>query len=231
MALLKQSRKSYQTYGFSADATLRAENIVFDAMGYPAFDVVLNGQKLFAAKLNVPGRHNVLNALAALCIARRFGVSDAAIISALSEYTLTKRRFEYYGEVNGVKFYHDYAHHPNEIAACLSAATHTPHERIWCVFQLNSWSRGKTLYEKYIRCFSDADFVLVPDIYPGREQDRGLIHATDLVRGIREQGKACEYLPTFAEIRNYLRAHAKPGDLVLGVGSGDIHVQLRTLMK
>jgi UDP-N-acetylmuramate--alanine ligase len=231
VALLQASGKPYSTYGFGAGARLRAENIAFSPEGNPSFDCLLDGAPLMRVTLNVPGRHNVMNALAAISVARHLGADDDAIAAALSEYTLTKRRFEHYGTVNGVKFVHDYAHHPNEIAACLNAAVHTPHQRIWCVFQLNSWSRGKTLYDKYIRCFTDADFVLVPDIYPGREQDRGLIHATDLVRGIREQGKACEYLPTFADIRGHLKAHARPGDLVVGVGSGDIHVQFRTLME
>ncbi|MFZ5975614.1 MAG: UDP-N-acetylmuramate--L-alanine ligase [Bacillota bacterium] len=231
MRLLKESNKPYAAYGFGSEAQLRAENIVFSELGNPSFDCVLNGERLFSVSLNVPGMHNVMNALAAICVARHLGVSDGALLDALKGYTLTKRRFEDYGTVNGIHYFHDYAHHPSEIEACLNAAKHYPHNRIWCIFQCNSYSRGKTLFDKYARCFKDADFVLVPDIYPGREQDKGLIHARDLVRGIREAGKSCEYLPTFPDIRDYLKEHAREDDLVLGVGSGDVHLQLRTLME
>ena len=231
MRLLRESNKRYSTYGFGPDARLRARNIVYDRLGNPSFECLIDGEYLFTVSLNVPGRHNVMNALAAISVARHLGVQDHAILEALSEYTLTKRRFESYGTVGGIHYFHDYAHHPSEIEACLDAATHYPHNRIWCIFQCNSYSRGKTLFDKYSICFKDADFVLVPDIFPGREQDKGLIHACDLVRGIRSTGKPCEYLPTFPDIRDYLKEHAQPDDLVLGVGSGDVYLQLRTIME
>lgn len=231
LRLLRESGKPYATYGFGPDAQLRAEDIAYSAMGNPSFNCSFNGESLFSVSLGIPGRHNVMNALAAIFVARHLNVPDRTIVEALGEYTLTKRRFECYGTVNGIQFFHDYAHHPSEIEACLNAAKHYPHNRIWCVFQCNSYSRGKTLFDKYAQCFADADFVLVPDIYPGREQDKGLIHARDLVRGIREAGKPCEYLPTFPEIRDFLKEHARPDDLVLGVGSGDVNLQLKTLME
>ena len=229
--LLSESGKPWATYGFGPDAMLRAHDISYDETGNPSFACSAGGEPLFHATLNVPGRHNVMNALAAISVATHLGAPDGAILEALGAYTLTKRRFESYGTVNGIHYFHDYAHHPSEIEACLNAAKHTPHNRIWCIFQCNSYSRGKTLYDKYSCCFADADFVLVPDIYPGREQDKGLIHARDLVRGISGCGKPCEYLPAFEDIRAYLAEHAEPNDLVLGVGSGDVYIQLRTIME
>lgn len=229
--LIKKSEKQYETYGFGDTCSLTAKNITFDKFGNPSFDCYKDNTLLFNVSLNVPGKHNVMNSLAAISVSLHLGIDKDAIVSALSQYTLTKRRFEHYGEVNGVDFYHDYAHHPSEISACLAAAANCPHNKIWCVFQLNSYSRGKTLYDKYIKCFKDADFVLVPDIYPGREQDKGLIHATDLVKGISLEGTDCTYLPTFEDIRDYLWEKATPGDIVVGVGSGDIHIQLRTLIN
>ena len=231
MQLLSESNRPWATYGFGPDAHLRGHDVAYDQTGNPSFGCSVGGEPLFTASLNVPGRHNVMNALAAISVARHLKVPDDAIVEALGAYTLTRRRFEHYGTVNGIHYYHDYAHHPSEIEACLNAAKHTPHNRIWCIFQCNSYSRGKTLFDKYSRCFLNADFVLVPDIYPGREQDKGLIHARDLVRGISGSGKPCEYLPTFEDIRAHLLKYAQPEDLVLGVGSGDVYIQLRTTME
>jgi UDP-N-acetylmuramate--alanine ligase len=128
-------------------------------------------------QLNVPGKHNVVNALGAIVIADRLGIPFATYSEALRRFRNTKRRFEYYGERNGVKVFHDYGHHPSEIRATLDAATRVPHKRLYCVFQCNSYTRARTLFCSNVTCFMDADSVLVPDIYPGREKDTGVVHA------------------------------------------------------
>ena len=134
------------------------------------------------------------------------------------------------GEKNGVKIYHDYGHHPNEIAATLQAAVHVPHKRVFCVFQCNSYTRAKTLFCENVTCFKNAYKVLVPDIYPGREVDTGIVHAKDMVEGINKETNNAIYLSTFESIADYLEANAKPGDIVITVGSGDVYKQTKKLL-
>ncbi|MGI6160504.1 MAG: UDP-N-acetylmuramate--L-alanine ligase [Christensenellales bacterium] len=219
------------TYGLSSpEAAWTASNITYGEFGNPSFDCVHNGEVVCRVDLIVPGRHNIINALAAISLSHAFGIEAAHSAEALKDYTLAKRRFEFYGEKNGVKLFHDYAHHPSEITACLDAASRYPHNRIWCIFQCNSFSRAKTLFDKYATAFTHADFVLVPDIYPGREVDTGIIHATDLVRVISSSGTNCKYLPTFEDIKKHVSANAKSGDIVVAVGSGDVFKKVRILL-
>ncbi|MGI6175509.1 MAG: UDP-N-acetylmuramate--L-alanine ligase [Christensenellales bacterium] len=219
------------SYGLSGDGDYVAANIRYDTQGKPSFDCLYKGDFLFNAKLDVVGKHNVQNALGAIAVARHFGVSDAVIVDALAQYRLAKRRFEYYGDMGGVQLYHDYAHHPSEIMACLNAASKVPHQKLWVIFQCNSYSRAITLFDKYALAFEDADTVIIPDIYPGRETDTGLIHATDLAKGIKKSCKDTMYIPTFAEIRDYLKQYASAGDIVLALGSGDVYMQIRQFLQ
>ena len=149
----------------------------------------------------------------------------------MKKYRLAGRRFELLGEKNGVKIIHDYAHHPSEIAACLKAATHYPHHKIWAVFQCNSYTRAKTLKNKYAKSFADADMVIVPDIYPGRDIDKGEIHARDLVGAIAGYNKNVIYIKTFEEINAYLENHAHKGDIVITLGSGSVNTESLKLLK
>jgi UDP-N-acetylmuramate--alanine ligase len=181
--------------------------------------------------LEVPGSHNMANALSAFVICHSvFGVDIETAAKALKAYRLVGRRFEYMGENNGVKVFHDYAHHPSEIKACLDAARRYPHKKLWAVFQCNSFTRAKTLKDKYAFSFGAVDCVLVPDIYPGRDIDTGEIHATDLVAAIKPNAKACEYIATFEEISTFLDQNVQEGDLVITLGSGDVYRQTNKLL-
>ncbi len=227
--LLSSHKGRKLSYGME-NADFTPANIVYDENGRPAFDLVKNGETLGRIVLGVPGPHNIINAIAAAVAALEAGAGMETISSALSQFRNAQRRFEYYGERNGVRYYHDYGHHPAEIAATLAAAGLVPHKRLWCVFQCNSYTRAKTLFTGEVSCFNRADETLVPDIYPGREQDDGSVHARDMVNGINAGGGNARYLATFGEIREYLDAHAAPGDLVVTVGSGDVYIQTKTLL-
>ena len=196
------------------------------------FRVAYQGKELGEIRLNVPGRHNAANALCAVAIALDLGVSFDVCAHALAEYTLTGRRFERMGDVDDVAIYHDYAHHPTEIAACLEGARSVCQGKLWALFQCNSYSRARTLFTENVTCFQDADGVLVPDIYPGREVDTGEVHARDMVAGINggEGKEKAVYIPTFEEIALYLRQHWQPGDMVVTLGSGDVYVQTGKLL-
>ena len=216
-------------YGLqSGDYT--AENIRPNDREGVTFDVLHQGHPLFEIQLRVPGTHNVINALAAITAAMHYGAEPQAIIDALAEYTLTRRRFEYYGDVNGAKIYHDYAHHPNEIRACLQGARSLCKGKLYVVFQCNSYTRAKTLFCDHVDCFHDADEVLVPDIYPGRETDDGSVHATDMVKAIMNGGVCALYLPSFDDIRIDLHQRLHSGDFVVTLGSGDVYIQTNTLL-
>jgi len=199
-ALADKSDLKVVTYGLTG-GEYTAADIEFDALGNAGFAVVRRGEALGRVQLSVPGMHNVVNALGAIAVSDHFGVSFPVLAKALHDFHNTRRRFEFYGERNGVKVFHDYGHHPNEIRATLDAATRVPHKKLFCVFQCNSYTRARTLFCNNVTCFRDADMVLVPDIYPGREKDPGIVHARDMVRAINKESDNAVYIPTFEEIR------------------------------
>lgn len=228
-ALADQSAHTVVTYGLSG-GDFTAEKIGFDAIGNAGFNVLRRGETLGRVQLSVPGMHNIMNALGAIAVADRFGIPFSVLAQALYDFQNTRRRFEYYGERNGVRVFHDYGHHPSEIRATLDAAKRVPHKKLYCVFQCNSYTRARTLFCQNVTCFTDADHVLVPDIYPGREKDTGLVHARDMVAAINETSRNAVYIPTFEEIRLFLDEHAEEGDLVVTVGSGDVYRQTKKLL-
>lgn len=216
--------------GGNADYTMT--DLTFDDRGCPTFTVLYHGEPQGQVSLRVPGGHNAMNALAAVALAHTvFGISIEESANALCRYNLTGRRFEKVGERDGVVIYHDYAHHPAEIQACLEAASRVPHRKLWVLFQCNSFTRARTLKDKYALSFEKADQVMVPDLYPGRDIDTGDIHATDLVRAIDDHSHNCIYLPTFQDIKTYLLANWQPGDMVVTLGSGDVYKQQMILLN
>ena len=228
-ALMAEHTGRKLSYGMK-DADYTPANITYDDNGCPGFDIMFRGEKLMHIQLRIPGEHSVMNAIAAAAVAREIGADDKCIASALSAFRNTRRRFEYYGERNGVKYYHDYGHHPSEIGATMKAASNVKHNKLFCVFQCNSYTRAKTLFLNDVTCFNLADETLVPDIYPGREKDDGSVHARDMVAAINAGGGHATYLGTFENIRDYLDSHANAGDLVVTIGSGDVYIQTKKLL-
>ncbi|MCR5808311.1 MAG: UDP-N-acetylmuramate--L-alanine ligase [Clostridiales bacterium] len=207
------------------------ENAVYDEYGCPSYDLYFRGENLGRVVLHVPGRHNMLNSVAAMAVALSHGTEFDTAASALAAFENTRRRFEYYGERDGVRVFHDYAHHPAEIRAAVDSALRTPHKRVFCVFQCNSYTRAKTLFCGHQGdCFAGVSKVLVPDIYPGREKDDGTVHARDMVRAINEATGNALYLATFEEISDWLKENAEAGDVVVTLGSGDVYIQTKKLL-
>lgn len=226
--LAAQCGRRTVTYGF-ADADYTAVDETYDSDGCASF-TVCSPYGDASVKLSVVGRHNMANALAAVTVCSEvFGINPADAGKALKKYRLAGRRFEFMGEKNGVKIIHDYAHHPSEIAACLEAASRYPHKKLIAVFQCNSFTRAKTLKSKLATCFGYADIVIVPDIYPGRDIDRGEIHARDLADAIGQHA-SCVYIPTFEEISEYLEKNASCGDIVVTLGSGSVGRETKKLL-
>ncbi|MGP1348378.1 MAG: UDP-N-acetylmuramate--L-alanine ligase [Stomatobaculum sp.] len=206
------------------DAEVYAEQIEYDACGFPSFIPVVAGERQERLALHVPGEHNVSNALAAIAAGAALGLSFAEIRSGIEAYQGTARRFEKKGELGGVTIIDDYAHHPQEIEATLHAAQHYPHERLWCVFQPHTYSRTKALLPEFAEALRLADRVVLADIFAARETDALGVSAGDIARRINETepGKAI-YLPGFSRIETYLLETLSPGDLCITMGAGDVY--------
>ncbi|RXI40551.1 UDP-N-acetylmuramate--L-alanine ligase [Clostridium tetani] len=210
------------TYGLNK-GDIQAKNITFDNKGCASFDVVKDSSVLFSVKLNVPGNYNVLNALASICVSFALNIDKESIIKGLESFYGTHRRFELKGIRNDVTVIEDYAHHPTEIKATLSAAKNYPSNRILCVFQPHTYTRTYSLFEDFTESFYNTDTLILADIYPAREKDTGIVSSDMLGNKLREKNVNCINLHSFEDISDYLKKETKPGDLVLIMGAGDIY--------
>ncbi len=210
------------TYGLSSGSDYTASQVTYDESGFPSFILSRQngGERKFS--LRVHGDHNILNALAAIALADLLGLSDEVIHAGLAAFTGTDRRFEYKGQVNGVNIINDYAHHPTEIRATLSAAAQYPHRRLWCVFQPHTYTRTKAFLEEFASALSLADEIILADIYAAREKDTLGISSETLQEKIRSLGHSCHYFPTFEAIENYLLKNCTKDDLLITMGAGDV---------
>ncbi|MBQ1508235.1 MAG: UDP-N-acetylmuramate--L-alanine ligase, partial [Erysipelotrichaceae bacterium] len=211
---------TYSAQGGKADYT--ADLISYNEHGNASFRAKAKGKDLGTFTLEVPGQHNVANALAVIALGCELGLDAGTLRKGFSSFRGTNRRFEYKGMVNNVTIIDDYAHHPTEIKATLRTAQKVPHETIWCVFQPHTYTRTKALLPQFAEALAIADKVLVADIYAARELDIYGISSGDLAEEIQKLGTDCLYLPTFSEIEDHLRAQIRPGDLVITMGAGNI---------
>lgn len=217
------------TYGLNPQAMVRAENCDMRADGC-GFDVVIqNGETTRIEGLHLPmaGWHNVSNALAAIAVARELDVADDAIKSGLASFGGVKRRFTTTGVVDGVRIVDDYGHHPVEIAAVLKAARQVTATsdggRVIAVVQPHRYTRLRDLLEEFSTSFSDADSVIVADVYPAGEAPIEGVDKHALVEGVRRYGhRHVQALENAAVLPRLIREEAKSGDLVVLLGAGDI---------
>jgi UDP-N-acetylmuramate--alanine ligase len=188
------------------------------------FTPVIRGRRLRPARLPVIGDHNVRNALAALAVATELGLDPEGAAEALATYRGVERRFERLGYCDGFEVVDDYAHHPTEIRATLAAARKHYDRRLIAIFQPHLYSRTRDLLDDFGAAFADADVVVIADIYAARELPTGDISSADLYRLVceRNPGKPVAYLPSFEEIARFAQENARPGDMVLTIGAGDI---------
>ncbi|MGV9007156.1 MAG: UDP-N-acetylmuramate--L-alanine ligase [Brevundimonas sp.] len=213
------------TYGLNPQAMVRAENCDMAADGC-RFDVVIqNGETTRIDGLHLPmaGWHNVSNALAAIAVARELGVSDEAIRSGLAGFGGVRRRFTTTGVVNGVRIVDDYGHHPVEIAAVLKAARQVTEGRVIAVMQPHRYSRLRDLMQEFSTSFSDADVVVIADVYPAGEAPIEGVDKDALVDGVRRYGhRHVSALQALTDLPAVVAAEARPGDVVVLLGAGDI---------
>ncbi len=210
------------SYALSGDADYTAADIVFNDKGCGSFTCLYKGQPIGGFTLNVPGIHNVSNALAAIAMGRYLGLDVGTIAEGLAAFTGTDRRFEYKGQMEGVTVVDDYAHHPTEIKATLAAARRYPHRELWVIFQPHTYSRTIMLMEEFAEALSAADHVVLAEIYAARETNDTGISSADLAKVIARYGTDVHYFPTFSEIQDYVREKCVNGDLLITMGAGNV---------
>jgi len=181
-------------------------------------------------ELGVPGRHNIQNALAAIAVSHICGVDFNSASSALIEFKGANRRFQKIGTFNDISIYDDYAHHPTEIKATLTAARTLKPKRIVAVFQPHRFSRTKLLLKEFGNAFSEADLIIVNEIYPAGEKQIPGINAKLIIQQIMDKtGIKAEYVYHREDISKMLLKLIKPGDLVMTIGAGDIYLTAKEL--
>jgi len=223
-ARLQTSKRHLVAYGcteshsvFASESVIARDLKPIPGQGY-SFTTLLQGTRLFV-RLQVPGRHNVLNALAALTVARLLGLDIQAAARALEQFKGSGRRFEVLGEASGVIVIDDYAHHPTEIRATLSAARgRYPGRRIWAVWQPHTYSRTKALFHGFASAFSDADAVIVTEVYRSREVPEKF-SAEQVVWAMDHP--AVQFIPELPSVSDYLIAHLSRGDVLIVLSAGD----------
>lgn len=207
------------TFGFSAENDYHAEDVENTARARERFSVVTKDGRRARVTLSIPGRHNIYNALAAFAAADRMGVETDRIVQSLHTFTGVHRRFELLGRFGGITIADDFAHHPTELTATLTAAKQMGFSRVWAVFQPHTYSRTYLLLDDFAKALRIADKVVLSEILAVREKNTYHIYAKDLAAKI----PGSVWFPTFEEIADYMVRNAADGDLILTLGGGDIY--------
>jgi UDP-N-acetylmuramate--alanine ligase len=235
-AILPRARRRIFTYGTAAEADFRLEFLVAGPadpsaaapaeIRFARFQVHTAAGTLGPFELHVPGRHNVLNATAAVAIARQLEIAPDKIADGLNSFRGVDRRFQLRGQARGITVVDDYGHHPTEIRATLAAARECGHKRVFVVFQPHRYTRTRDLLTEFGGAFSDADSVVVLPIYAASEEPIPGVTAERLVEQIQEStrlhGPAVHYAPEFAAAVRLIASEVREGDLVLTLGAGNV---------
>ncbi|TFG48653.1 MAG: UDP-N-acetylmuramate--L-alanine ligase [Candidatus Brocadiia bacterium] len=213
-----------ETFGLGENCNFRAENIAYSG-GFAEFDVVYNGRKLGRTKISVPGKHNIMNALAVVASAVCAGIDGERIVESLPGFTGIDRRLMLKAKVADITVLDDYAHHPTEIRASLEAirGRYLP-RRLWCIFQPHQYSRTRFLLDDFTESFKLADVTVVPEIYFVRDTEASMkeINAGILVERIMANGSEAVFIDGFTRICDYLKENVHSGDVIVTMGAGNI---------
>ncbi len=212
------------TYGFNAQADVRATNLHYEA-GVAKFDILLQAEDkvIRDCSLPMPGDHNVSNALSAVAVARHLGMKLEEIRTALAAFGGVNRRFTKVGEVDGVTIIDDYGHHPVEIAAVLKAARQASQGRVIAVHQPHRYTRLSHHFEEFCACFNDADVVGIAEVYAAGEEPIAGASQNDLIAGLIRHGhRHARGVESEDDLVRLVREQARPGDMVVCLGAGTI---------
>lgn len=210
------------TYGSSPAFDYGASDISYNEFALGSYTLQKSGKAIQEVSLGVPGAHNISNSLAVMALSDTLALDLETTATSLKNFRGADRRFDYKGSLGGVTIIDDYAHHPTEIQATLTAAKNYPHEKIWCIFQPHTYTRTKAFLDDFAKALSLSDVVVLTDIYAARETDTLGMHSELLMRKIKELGTECYYFPTFDEIENFLLENCINGDLLITMGAGDV---------
>ena len=219
------------TYGFNAQADVRALNVTF-IDGFSYFDVFLQKENKILDRLSLPmpGNHNISNSLAAIAIARHLNIGENSIKESLSLFKGVNRRFTQVAELNGIKIIDDYGHHPVEISAVLRAARQTVTGKVFAIHQPHRYTRLNSLFEDFCSCFNEADFVGIMDVYSAGEAPIEGASRSDLVNGLVRHGhRNVVSIGHEGDLEKLIRQHAKSGDIIVCLGAGTISVWANNL--
>ena len=219
------------TYGIDSDANYMAKNITVNDLGHYSFDIYYNQEFLISISLNINGKHNIYNALAAFALSHYYIEDINTIKNALEKYRGVGRRFEYLGTYNGAYIYDDYAHHPTEIKTTLESVKKVKHNKDYCIFQSHTYSRTKEHLNAFADVLSNFDNVIIAPIYPAREINTFNISEDMLVEKIKEKNPNVIYIDSFEKITAYLKEHAKEKDIIITVGAGPVNKIAKDLVE
>ncbi len=209
-------------YGLGARNDWRATDVMANARGGSDFTAWRGDECLGKFSLSVPGRHNVLNALAALVAADSVGVAMPSARETLAKFEGAARRFQVKGQARGITIVDDYAHHPSEIRATLSAARERyPERAIWAVFQPHTYSRTRALLDEFANAFSDADHIVVIRVFAARERESMEVSGAQIVARMKHRDS--RFIATKEECEQYLAARLDDGDVLITLGAGDVY--------
>lgn len=234
--ILPRVHRRSVTYGFSDDADVSATNMEKGFLSV-SFDVRYKGNDLGRFLLPMPGRHSVLNSLASIIVATELKVDPERIREALQGFSGIQRRFEFKGELNGIRFFDDYGHHPAEIRATLRAAKESMSQdrgegRVFVLFQPHRYTRTRDLLNEFGSSFSDADAVCVMDIYPAGEKPIEGVNAGEIVKAIKENGHGnAVHVADREELLETIAGELRPNDLFITIGAGDVWKTGEELLK
>ncbi|MGB9627916.1 MAG: UDP-N-acetylmuramate--L-alanine ligase [Thermodesulfobacteriota bacterium] len=221
-SLIPRLKKRFVTYGLTTQADFQAKEVTFEGLS-TSFDVLHQRKEIGRLKIQMPGLHNVYNALATIATAFELEIPFNIVQETLSDFSGIQRRFQIKGEKKGILVVDDYGHHPVEIMATLRAARMGWERRILAVFQPHRYTRTKALFQEFLTAFYDADLLILTEIYPAGEDRIEGVEAQALFEGIREYGhKNVVYLKEKKEVVEHLLRIAAPGDMVITLGAGDI---------
>ena len=213
------------------EADYVAKNIKFDEIGRPNFDLKMKDGSIEHFELGVIGRHNINNAMASIIATYENGIDIETIRKNIKAYKGLNRRMQILGHVNDATIMTDYGHHPSEIDVTLKALREHTDGKLVCIWQPHTYSRTKTLFNDFLKCFDGADEVVVTDIYAAREKFDPTIHSKDVVDALVKKGVNAKYLGTFEEARDYVYQIAKPSDLIITTGCGNPDVLAKMIVN
>lgn len=229
--LARGTKKYFVSYGIQSEADYTAKNICYNNDG-TSYELYYQGKFINTVNLSVFGKHNVLNSLAAIATTLKMGIPLAGIINSLKKFTGAKRRFDTKGKVNNIWVVDDYAHHPTEIHATLTAAKQTNAGRIICIFQPHRYTRTESLRDEFGKCFSNCDILILTSIYAASEQPIAGIDGYTIVDEVKNStGKEVLYIDKLTDIPSYLASISRPNDLVITMGAGNIYTVGEELLK